>query len=220
MLSKLDTCTFISYKMLNQFQAPVINVPRIQNFTHPHIRTCPNKERTLTYAKCHQQSLKSKQTLTKEENSMGIKRDEKEHVFDEIGGTRTRKSSDSLQDKNGYTVKDGAALEQNNENDDDENDDEDVLDDVFAMAPRYICDNGLQTVPYTSVCDREETCDDKSDEYFCTYPVCKIDQVKCDFNQKVRQNYVTNIKCFFFYCLSITSNQGIKTFDNIEVFVQ
>ena len=42
------------------------------------------------------------------------------------------------------------------------------------LPPAFTCDNGVQSVPYTLVCDYRWDCSDSSDEEFCHFPACDL----------------------------------------------
>ena len=60
------------------------------------------------------------------------------------------------------------------------------LTDVHPPPPSFPCGNGVQHVPYTLVCDHYDDCQDGSDERFCSFAPCTLDQLPCGSSQQVR----------------------------------
>ena len=53
------------------------------------------------------------------------------------------------------------------------------------LPPSFTCNNGVQHVPYTLVCDHRSDCSDRSDERFCVFTPCNVtSQFQCT-NQQV-----------------------------------
>ena len=51
--------------------------------------------------------------------------------------------------------------------------------------PSFPCSNGLQHVPYTLVCDHQNDCQDGSDDRFCHFSPCSLDQLPCGGSHQV-----------------------------------
>ena len=48
------------------------------------------------------------------------------------------------------------------------------------LPPSFTCNNGVQHVPYTLVCDHRSDCSDRSDERFCVFTPCNVtSQFQC-----------------------------------------
>ncbi|PVD34066.1 hypothetical protein C0Q70_05328 [Pomacea canaliculata] len=54
---------------------------------------------------------------------------------------------------------------------------------VVPVPPAFTCDSGAERVPYTLVCDHRADCSDRSDEDFCQFPPCNVDDFHCDNGQ-------------------------------------
>ena len=53
------------------------------------------------------------------------------------------------------------------------------------LPPSFTCNDGVQHVPYTLVCDHRSDCSDRSDERFCVFTPCNVtSQFQCR-NQQV-----------------------------------
>ena len=64
---------------------------------------------------------------------------------------------------------------------------------LTPLPPSFTCNNGVQHVPYTLVCDHRSDCSDRSDERFCVFTPCNVtSQFECR-NQQVR--YLFLFKC-------------------------
>ena len=64
---------------------------------------------------------------------------------------------------------------------------------LTPLPPSFTCNNGVQHVPYTLVCDHRSDCSDRSDERFCVFTPCNVtSQFQCR-NQQVR--YLFLFKC-------------------------
>ena len=57
------------------------------------------------------------------------------------------------------------------------------------LPPSFACDNGVQRVPYTLVCDHRPDCSDGSDESFCVFPPCDIDKPFHCGNRQVSRKF-------------------------------
>ena len=57
--------------------------------------------------------------------------------------------------------------------------------DVQPPPPSFPCSKGLEHVPYTLVCDHRHDCRDGSDERFCHFPPCTVDQLPCRGSHQV-----------------------------------
>ena len=56
---------------------------------------------------------------------------------------------------------------------------------LTPLPPSFTCNNGVQRVPYTLVCDHRSDCSDRSDERFCVFTPCNVtSQFQCR-NQEV-----------------------------------
>ena len=56
---------------------------------------------------------------------------------------------------------------------------------LTPLPPSFTCNNGVQHVPYTLVCDHRSDCSDHSDERFCVFTPCNVtSQFQCR-NQQV-----------------------------------
>ena len=56
---------------------------------------------------------------------------------------------------------------------------------LTPLPPSFTCNNGVQHVPYTLVCDHCSDCSDRSDERFCVFTPCNVtSQFQCR-NQQV-----------------------------------
>ena len=56
---------------------------------------------------------------------------------------------------------------------------------LTPLPPSFMCNNGVQHVPYTLVCDHRSDCSDRSDERFCVFTPCNVtSQFQCR-NQQV-----------------------------------
>ena len=52
------------------------------------------------------------------------------------------------------------------------------------LPPSFTCNNGVQHVPYTLVCDHRSDCSDRSDERFCVFTPCNVtSQFECTNRQ-------------------------------------
>ena len=45
---------------------------------------------------------------------------------------------------------------------------------LTPLPPSFTCNNGVQHVPYTLVCDHRSDCSDRSDERFCVFTPCNV----------------------------------------------
>ncbi|XP_025085565.1 G-protein coupled receptor GRL101-like [Pomacea canaliculata] len=59
---------------------------------------------------------------------------------------------------------------------------------VVPVPPAFTCDSGAERVPYTLVCDHRADCSDRSDEDFCQFPACNVDDFHCDNGQCILQS--------------------------------
>ena len=51
---------------------------------------------------------------------------------------------------------------------------------LTPLPPSFTCNNGVQHVPYTLVCDHRSDCSDRSDERFCVFTPCNVtSQFEC-----------------------------------------
>ena len=51
---------------------------------------------------------------------------------------------------------------------------------LTPLPPSFTCNNGVQHVPYTLVCDHRSDCSDRSDERFCVFTPCNVtSQFQC-----------------------------------------
>ena len=51
---------------------------------------------------------------------------------------------------------------------------------LTPLPPSFTCNNGVQHVPYTLVCDHRSDCSDRSDERFCSFAPCDVtSQFQC-----------------------------------------
>ena len=51
---------------------------------------------------------------------------------------------------------------------------------LTPLPPPFTCDNGVQHVPYTLLCDHRPDCSDQSDEQFCIFSPCDVStQFEC-----------------------------------------
>ena len=56
---------------------------------------------------------------------------------------------------------------------------------LTPLPPSFTCNNGVQHVPYTLVCDHRSDCSDRSDERFCVITLCNVTSHFECWNQKV-----------------------------------
>ena len=84
-------------------------------------------------------------------------------------------------------------VSEQNPNDDENSNDllsDHLSDDVVHKTmtslevPMMTCDDGVETLPYTLVCDFRKDCSDGSDEQ-CVYPQCHADQFMCKSGQVI-----------------------------------
>ena len=55
---------------------------------------------------------------------------------------------------------------------------------LTPLPPSFTCNNGVQHVPYTLVCDHHSDCSDRSDERFCVFTPCNVtSQFECTNRQ-------------------------------------
>ena len=66
---------------------------------------------------------------------------------------------------------------------------------LTPLPPSFTCNNGVQHVPYTLVCDHRADCSDRSDERFCVFTPCNVTSHFQCRNQQV--GYSSSSKALF-----------------------
>ncbi|KAL8566702.1 hypothetical protein ACOMHN_050351 [Nucella lapillus] len=61
---------------------------------------------------------------------------------------------------------------------------------LTPLPPSFTCNNGVQHVPYSLVCDYIADCGDQSDEDFCHFPACQRSDFRCGDKQCIPESQV------------------------------
>ncbi|KAL8591972.1 hypothetical protein ACOMHN_020450 [Nucella lapillus] len=61
---------------------------------------------------------------------------------------------------------------------------------LTPLPPSFVCNNGVQQVPYSLVCDYRADCGDQSDEDFCHFPACQRSDFQCGGKQCIPETQV------------------------------
>ena len=65
---------------------------------------------------------------------------------------------------------------------------------LTPLPPSFTCNNGVQHVPYTLVCDHRSDCSDRSDERFCVFTPCNVtSQFQCRNQQVICSSFSTSL---------------------------